>query len=338
MKKQVVYLMALFLVTCSCILPQLAGGAPAKSVPPDGAAGQPATTMPTFTAPPTAEVQPTLPPENPAVSVTKPPAAASTVTETPDAFTIGSTQTSPKDGMKLVYVPAGSFSMGSENGSKYGGSDEKPVHTVYLDAFWIDRTEVTNAMYLKCVGAGACQAPYKSGSHTRSRYFGDSQFADYPVLYINWNGADAYCGWAGRRLPTEAEWEKAARGPDGRTYPWGEGADKQKANYNYEDANAHNKDTTKVGSFPAGASPYGALDMAGNVQEWVADWYDKTYYQSSPDHNPGGPAPGSVRVARGGSFYMLDSDIISAVRSDAVPDAQVDELGFRCAQSAAPAN
>jgi formylglycine-generating enzyme required for sulfatase activity len=182
---------------------------------------------------------------------------------TPPACTsIGQTWTSPIDGMTLVCVPVGEFNMGSDNDD----SDEKPVHQVTLDAYWIDQSEVTNAMYQQCVDAGVCRTPYYSSSSTCTNYYGASQFADYPVIHVSWEDAVTYCQWARRKLPTEAQWEKAARGTDGRTYPWGAGIDASKANYN-----SNIGDTSAVGSYPAGASPYGAYDMAGNVWEWVAD-------------------------------------------------------------------
>ena len=236
------------------------------------------------------------------------------------------TQTSPKDGMTQVYVPAGEFQMGSNNGQ----NDEKPVHMVYLDAFWIDQTEVTNGLYAKCVNAGGCQIPHESKSNTRDKYSGDSQYADYPMIYVDWNQADAYCKWAGRRLPSEAQWEKAARGTDGRTYPWGEGIDQQKANYN-----ENIKDTTKVGSYPAGASPYGALDMAGNVHEWVADVYTSGFYNYSPERNPTGPFSfaSKYRVIRGGAFLGNEFAVRTSFRYAYYPYLSYNDLGFRCSSS-----
>jgi len=173
-------------------------------------------------------------------------------------LSIGSTQVSPEDGMVMVYVPAGEFIMGSDTGAE----DEKPQRKVTLEAFWIDQTEVTNAMYARCFKSGVCRGT-QWGSMTMAGY------EDYPVGVNNWDQAQAYCGWVGRRLPTEAEWEKAARGTDGRTYPWGEGFDCNKANKSSCGVNR----TAPVGSYPQGASPYGALDMAGNLWEWVADVY-----------------------------------------------------------------
>jgi formylglycine-generating enzyme required for sulfatase activity len=230
--------------------------------------------------------------------------------------------------MVMVYVPAGEFTMGSDSGK----SDEQPVHTVYLDAFWIDRTEVTNAMYALCVASGDCQPLINSSSWTRSSYYGNPEFNDYPVIYVDWNMANDYCTWAGRRLPTEAEWEKAARGTDERTYPWGNDA----TNANLLNYNSNVGDTTAVGTYPNGASSYGALDMAGNVWEWVADWYSKTYYQVSPTENPLGPDSGVERVLRGGSWFDLEGGR-SAGRNSYDPDlAHSHALGFRCSRDANP--
>jgi len=235
------------------------------------------------------------------------------------------TQVSEKDGMVMVYVPAGNFSMGSNNGAE----DEQPVHTITLDAYWIDRTEVTNGMYALCVQAGDCQPPPYSDSYTRSSYYGNSHYADYPVIYVDWNNAGAYCGWAGRRLPTEAEWEKAARGTDGRTYPWGYGSpNSSRLNYNENVG-----DTTAVGKYPSGASPYGALDMAGNVWEWVADWYDAGYYEGSPASNPQGLPLGSNRVLRGGSLNNDEDGVRSAFRQWINPSVNVNSFGFRCVRA-----
>ena len=233
------------------------------------------------------------------------------------------------DGMVLVYVPAGEFRMGSAGSDSLARDNEKPQHTVYLDAFWMDRTEVTNAMYALCVKAGACQPPASVKSSTRSSYYGDSSYDNFPVIYVSWSEAAVYCTWAGRRLPTEAEWEKAARGTDGRLYPWGNASpDANRLNFNM-----YVGDTTAVGSYPSGASPYGALDMAGNVWEWVADRYSSTFYSGSPASNPSGPASGAHRVLRGGSWGYANRFVRAAVRGWDYPADRFNDFGFRCAHS-----
>src|SRR3990172_723853 len=261
---------------------------------------------------------------NPFASATPTFTATPTITPTP-TLGIGSTNLRTRDGMLELYVPAGSFMMGSESGD----SDESPVHQVTLDAYWIDQTLVTNAMYAMCVDAGKCEPPKETKSHTRDSYFGKSQFDNYPVIYISWSNASDYCTWVGGRLPTEAEWEKAARGTDGRTYPWGEGISSNLANYNKKI-----DDTTEVGSYPAGASPYGALDMAGNVWEWVHDWYSATYYEISPSFNPTGPSSGDLRVLRGGSMVSGSDLLRSASRSTNNPSNKGYGLSFRCVRDA----
>jgi formylglycine-generating enzyme required for sulfatase activity len=213
--------------------------------------------------------------------------------------------------VEQVFVPAGSFMMGSENGA----DDEQPVHEVTLDAFWIDRTEVTNAQFAGCVADGACQPPSDTSSYTRDNYYGNDEFGDYPVINVSWIDASEFCEWAGGRLPTEAEWEYAARGPESFTYPW----DYTQPSDGLLNFNTNVGDTSEVGSYPDGASWVGALDMAGNVWEWVNDWYDSGYYQNSPGENPTGPASGEYRVLRGGAW---NNDVIlarSSVRLNNLP-------------------
>ena len=233
-----------------------------------------------------------------------------------------STITSPVDGATLLFVPAGEFLMGSTENDSNADADEIPQHTVYLDAFWIDRIEVTNAVYRRCVQAGGCTEPAHS-----PRYL-SSEYGDHPIFGVSWDQALEYCSWAGRRLPTEAEWEKAARGTDGRLYPWGSDAPSpDRLNFNHQIA-----DTTQVGNYPAGASPYGALDMAGNVWEWVADGYDEDYYAGSPSENPTGGASVNRRVLRGGSWSTQAHNVRVSNRFWAFPGRN-DTDGFRCAWS-----
>ncbi len=243
----------------------------------------------------------------------------------PSNASLYDTGTRPTDDMVMLYVPGGTFQMGSTE----GGAHEQPVHSVTLDGFWIDQTEVTNAQYARCVAAGVCSPLFQLSSWTRDSYYGNGQYDEYPVIGATWDDATTYCQWAGGRLPTEAEWEYAARGPDGHVYPWGNDPPNDTlANY------ARNVgDTTKVGSYPDGQSWVGAMDMAGNVWEWVNDWYDS--YSSGPQVNPTGPASGQVRVLRGGSWGLSEEYARAAGRHINRPDAHSAVFGFRCVLSQA---
>lgn len=234
----------------------------------------------------------------------------------------GDVRTADTDGMEMVFVPAGQFEMGSAPGATGADEDETPLHRVYLDAFWMDRTEVTNAMYRQCVSAGVCTPP------AQPKFYEDPKFTDHPVIGVSWDQAKTYCGWAGRRLPTEAEWEKAARGTDGRIYPWGnEAPSPNLANFDHLV-----NETTPVGTYPQGASPYGALDMAGNAWEWTADGYSPEFYANSPLENPLSDSPVNRRVIRGGNWDSNAEGIRAANRFWAYPGRN-DTDGFRCAKS-----
>jgi formylglycine-generating enzyme required for sulfatase activity/tRNA A-37 threonylcarbamoyl transferase component Bud32 len=232
-------------------------------------------------------------------------------------------------GVPMRLVPAGELKMGSDNGN----SDERPVHEVYLDAFYMDKNEVTNAHYKACVEGGACEPPKHSSSSTRSAYYGSLGYEDYPVIFVDWSQAKSYCEWRGAGLPTEAQWEKAARGMDERTWPWGEGVNMDCSEANFVGCLG---DTTAVGSYEGGVSPYGLYDMAGNVWEWVADWYSETYYESSPASNPKGPDTGGIRVQRGGSWLSNVSSLRGSRRSGYEPEYFSHVIGFRCARDASP--
>lgn len=266
---------------------------------------------------------------NPPLSSTPPPTQLPTIVAPTPTLGIGSRQISSQDGRTMLYVPAGEFLMGSADSDTTAGDNEKPQRKVYLDAFWIDETEVTNRSYALCVSAGVCQSPNPTDSYTRKNYYTDPQYSNYPVIYVSWHDANNYCQWAGRRLPTEAEWEKAARGIDGRLYPWGN-TPPDPALLN---SSINVGDTTEVGKYPRGVSVYGVLDMAGNVWEWVADWYDEDYYRNSSSQNPKGPISGRDHIVRGGSWL----DVWTLVRSAASVRITVDNrynnyFGIRCAR------
>src|SRR5271157_5735955 len=271
----------------------------------------------------------------------------------PPGLRIGSSQLSSIDGMKLLYVPAGNFLMGSSDADSLAQPDEKPQHTVYLDAFWIDQTVVSNAMYMRCVQAAGCK-PHLDMAPVMGMYpyYNSPRFANYPMIDVTWDEATAYCTWAGRRLPTEAEWEKAARGTDGRIYPWGDQAPTNDL-ANYDNNIGY---PMPVDSLPMGASPYGALDMAGNVWQWVNDLFYNKYYSCenslslylnlcSPSANPRGPKNGGDRGIRGGAWNNAEvggtnetvsevsgvSGVRSALRLSEISEQYFGTVGFRCA-------
>jgi len=233
-----------------------------------------------------------------------------------------------KDDALMVLIPAGEFQMGDALGDAFneGNNDERPVHTVYVDAFYMDVYEVTNEQYKKFMDATGHKAP---GYWNNNSYNEPKQ----PVVGVSWHDAIAYAEWAGKRLPTEAEWEKAARGGlVGKRYPWGDDISHDDANYDGTGGKDKWEYTSPVGIFAPNG--YGLYDMAGNVWEWCADWYDPGYYAKSPKSNPKGPSYGQWRVFRGGSWCYTDADcLLVATRGfDLDPSYNDDSVGFRCVQ------
>jgi serine/threonine-protein kinase len=218
-----------------------------------------------------------------------------------------------------------------------------PEHTVTLDAFYMDVLEVTNARYAACVDAGVCIPPGSNQSATRSKYYGNPQFDDYPVVFVDWQMARTYCQWRNGDLPTEAQWEKAARGTDNRWFPWGDVLDGAHANFNDVNSNTDGgrrdlddgyADTAPVNSFPEGASPYGVLNLAGNVWEWVLDEYSAGFYEDSPRKNPIGLNLTGNRVIRGGSWSDYEvSTLWVSFRYGNNPQEWDYSTGFRCVRS-----
>ncbi len=228
-----------------------------------------------------------------------------------------------KDGAPMVLVPAGEFTMGSEQGD----DDEQPVHRVFLDSFYLDTFEVTNGQFAKFVAAIQSEPPWG---------FADQETpvvrADQPVRWVNWLEATGYCLWAGKRLPSEAEWEKAARGTDGRVYPWGnEPPTPIHAVFGLKEGA---ETVSPIGNRDKGMSPYGVHDLAGNLYEWVADWYDEAVYTPLPTSNPRGPAAGATKVQRGGSYINSPYRLRSSFRTKGDPTEHDPNVGFRCAHDA----
>lgn len=265
-------------------------------------------TRPAVRESPTGEVPPTTAPTQPPTA--PPPTPTQAVGPPPAGAPPG----------EMVSVPAGPFTMGNDAGDE----DERPAHTVDLAAFEIDRTEVTNAQFAQFVAATGYQTDAEKASEGKTwRSFAQGR-DDHPVVKVSWNDAATYCQWAGKRLPTEAEWEKAARGTDGRLFPWGNDWDPSRLN----GKDGGRRATAPVGSFPNGASPYGVLDMAGNVWEWTADWYL--------------PYPGNLRpspyygekfkVLRGGGWFDTQNQVTTTNRSSSIVTAANDDIGFRCAR------
>ncbi len=295
---------------------------------------------------PTASPLPTFTPQvRPPSSGTPPPLAASEI------FT-------DEHGVAMAFIPAGDFQMGRDEEvskaecNKFNGTKKPnncdftwwfaPEHTVTLDAFYMDIEEVSNARYAECVAAGVCKPPAKTSSATRSSYYGSPKYADYPVIFVDWQMARTYCQWRNADLPTEAQWEKAARGTDQRWFPWGDVLDGTRSNFcdancqndsSRKDLNDGYEDTAPVNAYPKGASPFRLLNLAGNVAEWVLDEFSATFYEKSPRTNPVGKNLTGSRVTRGGGFndYDLLFQWVSS-RYGMDPNAAWPNLGFRCAR------
>ena len=259
-------------------------------------------------------------------------------------------------GVSMLLIPAGEYHMGISSVVSFGecqnlfqsGSceiewfaDEEPVHTIRLGSYYLDKYEISNGSYQNCVTDGACEAPVNCSSSTRSSYYGNPVYDDYPVINVNWEMADIYCNWRGARLPTEAEWEIAGRGTGERIYPWGNifnglnvnfcdgSCGNEGANNQFNDGYA---DTAPIDTYPVGVSEFGIYNMAGNIWEWVADWYGETYYANSPLVNPTGPISGEARVVRGGSWNDFGDVLRSSNRNWVRGAFSNNMLGFRCAR------
>jgi len=254
----------------------------------------------------------------------------------------------------MVRIPAGRFRMGSnfEEVKKYYAQckkadpscalwwfdDEMPSHLIYLKDYWIDMFEVTNQNYLEFVLAtghrpaldDTCDTDKcREGNLWKENSFPES-IRHQPVTQVNWHDADAYCRWRGKRLPSEAEWEKAARGPTGRLYPWGSSSPETRATFHRKWRGVFT--LTDRGSYSSGVSIYGVYDLSGNVWEWVSDWYETYYYRDSPNHNPQGPKTGQFKIVRGGSWVNFAVDLRSSLRRWSRPEVRFNDTGFRCAR------
>ncbi|MCP4141720.1 MAG: SUMF1/EgtB/PvdO family nonheme iron enzyme [Chloroflexi bacterium] len=283
---------------------------------------------PTETGTATPTSVPTEEKATPSPTVTRTPTLPATPTEEGLASLIVD-----KSGAEMLLVEAAPFLMGRDTGN----NDEKPAHLVNLGDYYIDKYEVSNADYKACVDDFACSLPKPT------TFYADARYRSHPAVFVSWEKANEYCEWREARLPTEAEWEKAARGDDSLIYPWGNMFSGSALNfcdaeceYSWKNTGIIDKYsmTAPIGTYPDGESPYGVLDMAGNAAEWVADWYDKDYYENTPRENPQGPEDGTYRVLRGGSWYNRSSEVRTYQRNFLRPNIAYNYTGFRCAISA----
>lgn len=275
---------------------------------------------------------------NPAISEAMPSDTAPASTEALPEIGPGSVLLAISDLKPMVYIPEGPFLMGASDSDAVADPDEKPQHSVEIDAFWMDQFEVSNEEYFACVQAGGCSPPSEIDS-AGFAYEIASAFAKAPVVNVSWGDAGDYCAWVNKRLPTEAEWEKAARGEDGRTYPWGMDPNARKKAWFCEECifSRENPEVLDdfsrpipVGNFPDGNSPYNAADLAGNVWEWVQDWYADDTYLQLDQVNPQGPVEGDFRVVRGGSWTSPSTYLRTTYRQARGQDSNWIDVGFRC--------
>lgn len=269
------------------------------------------------------------------IAPTRTPIPPATVPPTPTPAPLIS-----QTGMRMLYMPSGVFRLGNDDGDP----DEKPSQLVTLDPYFIDETEVTNAQYAQCVDAGVCRLPGNLGASYHPTYYGTAEYANYPVLFVDWYGADTFCRWRDARLPSEAEWERAAGYSPTQLqrtlFPWGDAFDGTRLNFC--DANCSreggdgtvddgHRDTAPVTSYANGRSPIGTYNMLGNVAEWVNDWYERDYYETASQSNPRGPAEGEYKVLRGGSWFSLVEELTVSQRTFFDPAVSRATIGFRCA-------
>ena len=313
MKKIIWLLTTLFFLVAGC---QPAPSLPSTPTP------LPPTATPSPEPPVVTATYTSLPPTDNSTPTANPPTPRPNLPVDPAASDVWKRST---DGMTMVYIPAGEFVIGSEAEDPCAHLDEQPKHKVYLNQYWIDQTEVTNAQYQKCVKAGMCVEPASCGQGEST--YQDALKSDYPVTCLTWDEVGVYCGWVGGRLPTEAQWEKAARGTAELKYPWGN---------EFESTNCNSEEGGIEGPMPVGSyslqgnSPYGLMDVSGNVWEWTADWYDIGYYSKASSQNPTGPKSGEHRSLRGGSWYANYCSVRTSYRYYDLPYGRSTGVGFRC--------
>ena len=287
--------------------------------PPAGQTGETPAAASVAQASPTPTIMMEVPPTN---TPAPPPSPPPTLTTAPTVANEPATAANEPPKEEMISIPGGEFSMGTDSGDP----DQAPAHSVSVAAFKLDKTEATNAEFAAFVTATSYKTTAEESGEGSWRDYAEGR-DDHPVVKVSWADATAFCTWAGKRLPTEAEWEYAARGTDGRIYPWGN-------EWNPDACNGRERgirSTTAVGSFPAGASPFGVLDMAGNVREWTADWYDKY-----PGSSFSSAYFKKFRVHRGGGWYDPPEALRTTVRNAGPPETANDDLGFRCAGDAKP--